>query len=110
MARPDPLDEARNALYYFDQLFHDVAGGVLREWHQTLGAAGVDVDPLATPLTFGTWIGGDRDGNPNVTPAVTLQVIRLQRERTLSTTPSIWWTASVASSRCPAGCARRPRN
>ncbi len=84
VARPDPLDEARNALYYFDQLFHDVAGGVLREWHQTLGAAGVDVDPLATPLTFGTWIGGDRDGNPNVTPAVTLQVIRLQREHAVN--------------------------
>jgi phosphoenolpyruvate carboxylase len=84
VARPDPLDEARNALYYFDQLYREVSEDVLSQWHESLAAAGADIDPLSTPLTFGTWIGGDRDGNPNVTPKITLEVIRLLREHAIN--------------------------
>jgi phosphoenolpyruvate carboxylase len=71
VAQPEPMDEARNALYYFDQLQREVVEDLLDEWHDKLGADGV-------PLRFGSWIGGDRDGNPNVTPEVTLEVLRLQ--------------------------------
>ncbi|HUJ64612.1 MAG TPA: phosphoenolpyruvate carboxylase, partial [Acidimicrobiales bacterium] len=80
VAQPDPLDEARNAVYYFDELHRHVVTDVLTEWSEALEQAGVKVDPVRTPLTFGSWIGGDRDGNPNVTAPVTLDVIRLQHD------------------------------
>src|SRR6266545_1632244 len=66
--RPDPTDEARNAVY----LLTDLA--------DALRGLGVDTPPAARPLTFGTWIGGDRDGNPYVTPAVTRDVLTIQHE------------------------------
>jgi phosphoenolpyruvate carboxylase len=80
VAQPDPLDEGRNAVYYFDELHRHVVTEVLAEWSEALGRAGVKVEPESTPLTFGSWIGGDRDGNPNVTAKVTLEVIRLQHD------------------------------
>jgi phosphoenolpyruvate carboxylase len=86
VAQPNPLDEARNAVFYFDELHRHVVGDVLEEWHTALARAGVSADAGDRPLTFGTWIGGDRDGNPNVTPSVTLQVMRLQHEHAIRDT------------------------
>ncbi|HUE58464.1 MAG TPA: phosphoenolpyruvate carboxylase, partial [Acidimicrobiales bacterium] len=86
VVQPEPLDEARNAVYYFDELQRFVVGGVLQDWHETLAQLGLPPDPRRSPLSFGTWIGGDRDGNPNVTPGVTLEVIRLQHEHSIRNT------------------------
>lgn len=79
------LDEVRNGLYYFDQSVMDVTAHLSRDldlalqrWYPTLAGR------ARRFLTFGSWIGGDRDGNPNVTPEATEQTLRMQRAMVLS--------------------------
>jgi phosphoenolpyruvate carboxylase len=78
LGRPEPLDEAINALYYLDDLFRLTFPEVLDDFSRELSRLGIKLAPTATPLTFGSWIGGDRDGNPNITPEITKQAIVLQ--------------------------------
>ncbi len=78
--RPEVLDEARNALYYLDDLARGPVADVLDDLALALASVGVDLPADARPLSFGSWIGGDRDGNPFVTPDVTRQVVDLVRD------------------------------
>ncbi|MGI5212126.1 phosphoenolpyruvate carboxylase [Plantactinospora sp. CA-290183] len=84
--RPDPTDEARNAIYYLRDLYAEAAPQVLDDLADTLRTLGVETAPTARPLTFGTWIGGDRDGNPFVTPQVTRDVLLIQYEHGIQAT------------------------
>jgi phosphoenolpyruvate carboxylase len=78
--RPKPADEARSAIYYLQTLTTQVLPDLLEELDRSLGTIGVALPARARPLRFGSWAGGDRDGNPNVTPAVTLDVLDLQHD------------------------------
>ena len=78
LGRPEPLDEATNALFYLDDLFTMTIPEVLDDFARELQRIGVTVNPTSRPLSYGTWIGGDRDGNPHITPEVTSQAIVLQ--------------------------------
>ena len=78
LGRPEPLDEALNALYYLDDLFTETVPEVLNDFAKEMKRIDVEVPITARPLSFGNWIGGDRDGNPNITAQVTTDAIVLQ--------------------------------
>ena len=78
LGRPEPLDEALNALYYLDDLFTQTVPEVLNDFAKEMKRIDVAVPITARPLSFGNWIGGDRDGNPNITAQVTTDAMVLQ--------------------------------
>jgi len=78
LGRPEPLDEALNALYYLDDLFTETVPEVLNDFAKEMKRIDVEVPITARPLSFGNWIGGDRDGNPNITAQVTTDAMVLQ--------------------------------
>ncbi len=80
LEKPEVTDEARNALFYLDDLAAGPAEDVVGEFAETVEQLGFPLDPDARVLTFGSWIGGDRDGNPFVTPEVTARVLALQHD------------------------------
>jgi len=81
--RPTPTDEARSALYHLEQVARHALPDVLDDVALTLEEAGARLAPDAAPIRFGSWVGGDRDGNPYVTADVTGEVVALHRERAL---------------------------
>jgi phosphoenolpyruvate carboxylase len=70
--RPTPLDEVRGGLTLFEHsLWHALPRYLRRVDRALRDSTGQGLPPGTTPVRFGSWIGGDRDGNPNVTPEVT---------------------------------------
>jgi phosphoenolpyruvate carboxylase len=69
---PTVVDEVRNSIFWFDASIFWVVPRILRDLRAAVVATYPElVAELDRPLTFGSWVGGDRDGNPNVTAAVT---------------------------------------
>jgi phosphoenolpyruvate carboxylase len=80
--RPTVYDEIKMGLDYYDVSIFATLPKLYREIAEALRAAyGLEIEAHALPLVlaFGSWIGGDRDGNPFVTPQVTRDAIRLAR-------------------------------
>ena len=85
LGRPEPLDEAVNSIYYLNELLLETVPEVLAQFKNEVKRLGVDLSLTARPLSFGTWIGGDRDGNPNITAEVTKAAILLQNSHFVRT-------------------------
>ena len=81
--RPDPRDEAVSVIYFFDELFQGAVPEVLDGYASQMARLGIDVSMVDVPLRFGTWVGGDRDGNPFVTSDVTEHAVAVQHDHAL---------------------------
>ena len=84
VAAPRPTDEAQATLYYVESVLWSVLPDLLGDLQAELGRMGVSLPLDAVPLRFGSWVGGDRDGNPNVTPEVTAEVLAWMHDRGLT--------------------------
>ena len=80
-----PADEVRSVMTAFDETLFRLVPDVYRALdHVLLGAeSGVAASPVPPFLRFGSWVGGDRDGNPNVTAAVTREAAVIQADHAL---------------------------
>jgi phosphoenolpyruvate carboxylase len=78
--KPTVLDEVRGGLYHFEHTLFDLVpemeARLRRALERTWPGEAFDVPHF---LRFGSWVGGDRDGNPYVTPSVTEQTLREQQ-------------------------------
>jgi len=83
-SRPQVRDEIKNGIYYFKESLFDAVPVVYRNLEDRIRdhypGAQIKVPSF---LKFGSWIGGDRDGNPNVKPETTVLALRLQSRATL---------------------------
>ncbi|WP_341709462.1 phosphoenolpyruvate carboxylase [Limnobacter sp.] len=83
------IDEVNNALAYFDSTFFAQVPQVYRKLQSLLNLPSTDnflpvnEDPLGKVLTVGSWIGGDRDGNPFVTAQVLDTTLKIQSRKVL---------------------------
>jgi phosphoenolpyruvate carboxylase len=78
--RPRVVDEVKNGLYYFEAAIYQLIPRLYRSLERAL----IKYYPeqrwhVPELLRFGSWMGGDRDGNPYVTPDVTIETVRLLR-------------------------------
>ncbi|MGH9405295.1 MAG: phosphoenolpyruvate carboxylase [Terriglobia bacterium] len=75
--------EIENTLVYFERGIYDLAGNFWREFLSELRAAYPNVAAPPPFVRFGSWVGTDRDGNPNVTREASLEAAELHRQSIL---------------------------
>ncbi|MBX3011802.1 MAG: phosphoenolpyruvate carboxylase [Caldilineaceae bacterium] len=82
--RPTVMDEVREGLYYYETTLFQLVPQIYQELERALAQA-YPGETFTVPafLRYGSWIGGDRDGNPFVTVEVTEEALREQKETVL---------------------------
>lgn len=78
--RPSPIDEAKWGYAVVENSLWEGVPAFLREFNEQLeNSLGYQLPVEAVPVRFTAWMGGDRDGNPNVTAEVTRHALLLSR-------------------------------
>lgn len=97
------VEEVQNGLYYCTNAIWDTIPEIYRDLREALEIYFDRSPDLPAFLRYRTWIGGDRDGNPLVTPAVTRQALRMQRSAVLekyhTALKNIWQNLSISALR-----------
>ena len=78
-ARLAVTDEVRTGLYFVSSVFWDALPGIYDDLEDALATHYPGLKPPSAWLRLASWMGGDRDGNPNVTHRVTAETLRLHR-------------------------------
>jgi phosphoenolpyruvate carboxylase len=89
LEKPDIKDERANVLHYLSKVFPIVLKNSDQELKSSWVESGLNHNKIKNPdvypkITFGSWVGGDRDGHPFVTPAVTKETLSIYRKAALS--------------------------
>ena len=100
--RPRVVDEIRHGLWFFEQSLLDAAPALVGELRERL--------PDASPLRFGSWIGGDQDGNPAAGPATIEEALGRARRLALDPLPGRGPRSSPRSSARPSRSSAHPRS
>ena len=85
--RPTVRDEVKMGLDYYDASIYATLPGLYTEVAAAFEAEYalcLSLTEMPVLLSFGSWIGGDRDGNPNVTPQVTREALAMAREHVVA--------------------------
>ena len=87
--KPDISDERANVMYYLSKVFPNVVKNTDQQLKNSWIEAGLNPNKINNPdvfpkITFGSWVGGDRDGHPFVTPGVTKETLLLHRKAALA--------------------------
>lgn len=85
LTKPDVASEKRNALYYFKEKFPDVLNSLDQRFERAWKESGYEKNGALRrqdfpQINFGSWVGGDRDGHPLVTPQVTDETLQELRQ------------------------------
>jgi len=88
LTKPELSDERRNVLYYLRDVFPSVLPRLQTRLRSAWESTGFDPALIDAPghsprVRFGTWVGGDRDGHPGVTPEVTADTLERLRVNAL---------------------------
>lgn len=89
LEKPDITDERANILYYLSKVFPTVLEKSDEQLKSSWIELGLHREKVSNPdlfpkINFGSWVGGDRDGHPFVTPAITQETLLLHRKTALS--------------------------